>query len=71
MTKFRAVVTATYEVEVEAASTLWVPERAVALMRDVLPCDVRVSHIEPVARVERGGAAKGIDIHRDFGVSES
>lgn len=24
-----------------------------------------------VARVERGGAAKGIDIHRDFGVSES
>lgn len=54
MTTFRAVVTATYEVEVEAASTLWVPERAVAQMRDVLPVDVRVSHIEPVVRVERG-----------------
>ena len=26
---------------------------------------------EVVARVERGGATKGIDIHRDFGVSES
>lgn len=52
MTKFRAVVTATYEVEVEAGSTLWVPGRAVAQMRDVLPTDVRVSHIEPVASVE-------------------
>lgn len=52
MTTFRAVVTATYEVEVEAESTLWVPERAVAQMRDVLPTDVRVSHVERVIRVE-------------------
>lgn len=50
MSRFRAVVTMTYEVEVEAASTLWVPEHAVARARDTLPTEVRVSHVEEIPK---------------------
>lgn len=48
MTRFRAVVTATYEVEVEAENSLWVPERAVVAMRTTLPTDLSISRIQAI-----------------------
>lgn len=48
MTRFRAVVTAVYEVEVEAEHSLWVPERAAAAIRDALPTDLSISHVEAI-----------------------
>lgn len=42
---FTAVVTVTYEVEVQAYTTLYVPEKAVALLRDTLPTDIHVHQI--------------------------